>query len=75
MGLHDVLPPALLDLRPGAQQAHVRRLGYEALHTPGARLLGVAMLLFSPFFARCFVRGIDSRGQYSEVSPFMYTMR
>jgi len=49
----------------------VRRLGFEALRTPGARRAGLIMLLFAGVFARWFESG-EGRPAPAGISPFTY---
>ncbi len=56
------------------QLSRVRKLGREALGTPGARFVGIVMLIFAPAFARWFVSGIEMT-EPEKANPFTYTVR
>ncbi|MBV8152425.1 MAG: hypothetical protein JOY59_12775 [Candidatus Eremiobacteraeota bacterium] len=68
------LPSRARDPEFRAQLQRVRRIGLEALRTPGARLIGVAMLLFAPVFARWFVAGVKAQKASDTKDPFVYRM-
>ena len=65
----------LLDTSFEAQRLRVRRIAWDALRTPGARLSGLLLWVFAPVFARWFVEGIEKRCERPAMSPFVYTMR
>jgi hypothetical protein len=70
-----LLPRELLAPELAIQRRRVLRLAYTALRTPGLRLTGLVLLVFSSVFARWFLAGIAAERERTEVLPFVYTMR
>ena len=68
------LPSQLRDPEFRVQLRRVRRIGLEALQTPGARLSGIVLLLFAPVFARWFVAGVKAQKATDTKNPFVYQM-
>ena len=69
------LPPEVIAPDYQAQLARVRKLGRQALATPGARIAGLTLLVFAPIFARLFLGALTQIDDPEAASPFAYTMR
>jgi hypothetical protein len=69
------LPAAVTEETLAAQRARIVRFAKQSLRTPGCRLTGLMLLIFSRRVSVWLLEGIQQRDKRREQSPFTYTLQ